>query len=191
MSTTTRLITADELLTMPTYVDGSDRRYELIRGELKVMSPTKPLHGVVCARLTIKLGAFVEEHDLGETFGAETGFVVERDPDTVLGTDVAFVSRGRLATVENVEKFFPFAPDLAVEVLSPGNTVKEINEKIALYFAAGSRAVWVLNPKRRTAAVYSSPSEFHTLSEQDTLDGGDVVPGFRLELSKLFAAVKK
>lgn len=191
MSTTTRLITADELLTMPTYVNGSDRRYELIRGELKVMSPTKPLHGNVCARLTIRLGAFIEEHDLGETFGAETGFLVERDPDTVLGTDVAFVSRERLATVENVEKFFPFAPDLAVEVLSPGNTVKEINEKIALYFAAGSRAVWVFNPRRRTAAVYSSPSEFQTLSEQDTLDGGDVVPGFRLELSKLFAAMKK
>jgi Uma2 family endonuclease len=192
MSTTTRLITADELEDMPHRDEhGNDCRLELIRGELKVMSPTKPLHGVVCARLTVKLGSFVEEHDLGETFGAETGFVVERDPDSVLGTDVAFVSRERLATVENEEKFFPFAPDLAVEVLSPGNTVKEINEKIALYFAAGSRAVWVFNPKRRTATVYSSPSEFRTLSEQDTLDGGDVLPGFSLELSKLFAAMKK
>jgi Uma2 family endonuclease len=190
MSTTTRLITADELLTMPTYVNGSDRRYELIRGELKVMSPTKPLHGVVCARLTVKLGAFVEEHDLGETFGAETGFVVERDPDTVLGTDVAFVSRERLETVETFEKFFPFAPDLAVEVLSPGNTVKEINEKIVFHFAAGSRAVWVFNPKQGTVAVYSSPSEFQTLSDHDTLDGGDVLPGFQLKLSRLFAVKK-
>src|ERR1043165_7792302 len=92
MSTTTRLITADELLVMPHRDEhGNDCRLELIRGELKVMSPTKPLHGIVCARLTIRVGAFIEEHDLGETFGAETGFVVERDPDTVLGTDVAFV----------------------------------------------------------------------------------------------------
>jgi Uma2 family endonuclease len=191
MSTTTRLITADELEEMPHRDEhGNDCRLELIRGELKVMSPTKPLHGVVCARLTVKLGAFVEEHDLGETFGAETGFVVERDPDTVLGTDVAFVSRERLETVETFEKFFPFAPDLAVEVLSPGNTVKEINEKIAFYFAAGSRAVWVFNPKRRTVTVYSSSSEFQTLSEHDTLEGGDILPGFQLELAKLFTVKK-
>ena len=192
MSTTTRLITADELEDMPHRDErGNDCRLELIRGELIVMSPTKPLHGIVCARLTIKLGAFVEEHELGETFGAETGFIVERDPDSVLGADAAFVSRERLATVENFEKFFPFAPDLAVEVLSPGNTKREIDEKIAMYFAAGSRAVWVFNPNRRTAAVYASPSEFRTLNERDTLDGGDFLPGFELDLSKLFAVVKK
>ena len=191
MSTTTRLITADELEDMPHRDEhGNDCRLELIRGELKVMSPTKPLHGIVCARLTVKLGSFVEEHDLGETFGAETGFVVERDPDSVLGTDAAFVSHERLATVENFDKFFPFAPDLAVEVLSPGNTAREIEEKIAFYFGAGARAVWVFNPKKRTAAVYTSPSEFRTLSERDTLDGGDVLPGFELELSKLFAGLK-
>ncbi|MDQ3746805.1 MAG: Uma2 family endonuclease [Acidobacteriota bacterium] len=190
MSTTTRLITADELLTMPTYVNGSDRRYELIRGELKVISPTKPLHGIVRARIAAALINLVEANELGMAFGAETGFVVERDPDTVLGVDASFVSREKLATVENWDKFFPFAPDLAVEVLSPGNIVKEIDEKVAFYFAAGSRAVWVINPKRRTATVYTSPSEFRTLGGQDTLDGGDVLPGFSLELSKLFAGLK-
>jgi Uma2 family endonuclease len=192
MSTTTRLITADELLDMPHRDEhGNDCRLELMRGELKVMSPSKPLHGIMCARITIKLGSFVEENDLGETFGAETGFVVERDPDTVLGADAAYVSRGRLATVESFDKFFPFAPDLAIEVLSPSNTASEINRKIALYFAAGSLAVWVFNPKKRTAAVYTSPSDARILSEQDALDGGDVLPGFTLELSKLFAVVKK
>ncbi|MDT7689780.1 MAG: hypothetical protein QOE46_2539 [Acidobacteriota bacterium] len=191
MSTTTRLITADELEEIPHRDEhGNDCRLELIRGELKVMSPTKPIHGIVCARITTRLGSFVEEHDLGETFGAETGFIVERDPDSVLGIDAAFVSRARLAAVENFEKFFPFAPDLAVEVLSPGNTVKEIDEKIALYFAAGSRAVWVFNPKLRTTAVYTSPLDVRVLSEQETLDGGEVLPGFELELSKLFANLK-
>ncbi|MBC7929653.1 MAG: Uma2 family endonuclease [Rubrivivax sp.] len=191
MSTTTRLITADELLTIPTYVNGSDRRYELIRGEMIVMSPSKPLHGIVCARLAAALINFVEANDLGMAFGAETGFVVERNPDSVLGADAAFVSNERLATVDNFEKFFPFAPDLAIEVLSPSNTVREINEKIALYFAAGSRAVWVFNPKKRTAAVYTSPSESRTLGENDTLDGGDVLPGFSLDLSKLFGGLKR
>lgn len=191
MSTTTRLITADELLTMPTYVNGSDCRYELIRGELKVMSPTKPLHGVVCARIAAALTNFVAANKLGLAFGAETGFVVERDPDTVLGVDASFVSRERLSLIEDWDKFFPFAPDLAVEALSPSNTAKEINEKVNFYFAAGSRAVWVVNPKRRTAALYTSPSEVRTLKEQDTLDGGDVLPGFELQLSELFAAVEE
>lgn len=192
MSTTTRLITADELLVMPPYDEnGHQCRFELIRGELKVMSLTKPLHGVICARLAAALINFVEANDLGMAFGAETGFVVERDPDSVLGADAAFVSHERLATVENLEKFFPFAPDLAVEVLSPGNTVREINEKVAMYFAAGSQAVWVFNPKKRTTAVYTSPTDVRILSEQDTLDGGEVLPGFTLELSKLFAVGKK
>ena len=186
-----KLMTADELLALPTYGPGGDRRYALIRGELKERSPTKPLHGIICARLTVRLGCFVEEHDLGEVFGAETGFLVASDPDSVVGADAAFVSRERLAGVESFEKFFPFAPDLAVEVLSPGNTVQEIDEKIALYFAAGSRLVWVFNPKRRTAAAYRSPFDVKILGEQDALDGGDVLPGFTLDLSKLFASVRK
>ena len=192
MSTTTRLITADELLVMPPYDEnGNQCRFELIRGELKIMSLTKPLHGIVCARLALKLGGFVEEHDLGETFGAETGFLLEHNPDSVLGPDVAFVSHGRMAAIESFEKYFPFAPDLAVEVLSPGNTVREINDKVEMYFGAGARAVWVFNPKKKTAAVYTSPSDVRTLSEDDTLEGGEVLPGFKLELSKLFAVGKK
>lgn len=192
MSTTTRLITADELLVMPPYDEnGNQCRFELIRGELKVMSLAKPLHGIICSRLNFKLAGFVEEHDLGEAFGAETGFHVERAPDSVLGPDVAFVSRERLAAVENFEKYLPFAPDLAVEVLSPGNTRREMEEKIALYFAAGSRAVWVFDPKKRTAAVYTSPSEVRVFNEDERFDGGEVLPGFTLDLAKLFAVGKK
>jgi Uma2 family endonuclease len=191
MSTTTRLITADELLVMPRRDEnGNQCRFELVRGELRVMSLTKPLHGVICSRLNLKLAAFVEEHNLGEVFGAETGFLVESDPDSVLGPDVAFVSYERLAAVETFEKYFPFAPDLAVEVLSPSNTVTEMDEKIAMYFAAGSRLVWIVNPKRRTAAIYTSSFDVRIIGEQDTLDGGDVLPEFRLELSKLFAGLK-
>jgi Uma2 family endonuclease len=136
------------------------------------------------------IGAFVEANDLGAIFGTGTGFLVERNPDTVLGIDVAFVSNERLRGVENLDDFLPFAPDLAVEVLSPSSAIREVEEKIALYFAAGSCTSWVFNPKRRTAAVYASPSDVLNLGEHGTLDGGDVLPGFRLELSKLFAGLK-
>ena len=84
----------------------------------------------------------------------------------------------------------PFAPDLAVEVLSPSNTVREMEQKIDLYFGAGSRMVWIVSPERRTVSVYTSPFEVRILREQDTLEGGDVLPGFSYELSKLFAAVQ-
>src|SRR5215212_11881351 len=102
MSTTTRLITADELLVMPHRDEhGNDCRLELIRGELKVMSPSKLLHGIVCARVATALTTFVAANDLGIVLGAETGFVVARDPDSVLGADAAFVSHERLAAIEN------------------------------------------------------------------------------------------
>ena len=192
MSTTTRLITADELLVMPHRDEnGNDCRLELIRGELKVMSPSKPLHGIVCANIAGELRVFVIEHDLGVVVGAETGFIVGHDPDSVLGVDAAFISHERLSTIEDLDKFAPFAPDLAVEVMSPSNTAREMEEKVALYFAAGSRAAWVLNPKKKTVAVYTSPTDVRTLNEQETLDGGEVLPGFSIELAKLFAVGKK
>src|SRR5215212_980408 len=192
MSTTTRLITADELLVMPHRDEqGNDCILELFRGEVRRMSPSGITHGVFCTELAIDIGGFVKANDLGIVCGAETGFIVERDPDSVLGADVAFISHERLAKIENPDKFGPFAPDLAVEVLSPGNRPSEIAGKIALYFGAGARAVWVFNPKERTAAVYASPTDVRILNEQETLDGGDVLPGFTLDLAKLFAVGKK
>jgi Uma2 family endonuclease len=192
MSTTTRLITADELLVMPHRDErGNDCRLELIRGEVKRMSPTGITHGIFCNEVGAEIRDFVNAKDLGVVCGAETGFMVERDPDTVIAADVAFISHERLARVENPDKFGPFAPDIAVEVMSPGNTTREMEEKVALYIAAGARAVWVFNPKKRTVAVYGSPSDVRVLGEADTLEGGEVLPGFKLELSKLFAKVKK
>lgn len=191
MSTTTRLITADELLTMSHRDGRSDIRLELVRGKLKKSPLAGAIHGIISARLLKALATFVKANDFGVIFGTGTGFVVERHPDTVFGVDVAVVSHQRLNDVENLDNFIPFAPDLAIEILSPSNTVNEMDEKIALYFAAGSRAVWVFNPKRRTVALSSSPFDVRILGEQETLDGGEVLPGFTLDLKKLFAAVKK
>jgi Uma2 family endonuclease len=191
MSATTKLITADELLMMPHREGRNDIRLELIRGELKKMSLTGAVHGILCVRIGVALEGFVELHDLGLVFGTGTGFLLSRDPDSVLGPDVAFLRKERLRDIENIEKFVPFGPDLAVEVLSPSNTVTEMDEKIALYFAAGSRSVWIVNPRQKTVAVYTSPHDVRILGVNDTLEGGEVLPGFALELSKLFAAVKR
>jgi Uma2 family endonuclease len=190
MSTTTRLITADELLSVPHRDEyGTDCRLELVRGEVRRMSPTGGAHGIMCLETGAELRNDARANGLGKVFGAETGFLVERDPDSVLGIDVAFVNKERMRLVENIIKFVPFAPDLAVEVLSPSSTVAEVDEKIRLYFAAGSRQVWIVKPERRTIAAYSSPTEVRILAGEGALDGGDVLPGFELKLSELFGAL--
>ncbi len=190
-TTTTHPVTADELLTMPDRDEhGNYCLLELVRGEVRRMSPTGGTHGYICFELGREIGTFIKAHDLGMGFSAETGFLVERNPDSVIAADIAFVSKERLKGVENFDKFIPFAPDIAVEVLSPSNTVREMEEKVDLYFGAGSRIVWIISPKRRTVSVYTAPLEVKILSERDTLDGGDVLPGFSYELSKLFAAVQ-
>jgi Uma2 family endonuclease len=192
MSTTTRLITADELLVMPPYDErGNQCRRELVRGKLITKELFSLAHGILCADIGAALGTFVEAHDLGLVFGTGTGFIVEHEPDTVLGIDISFVSHERLRQVEHLDDYLPYAPDLAVEVLSPGDTADETSARIRLYFAAGAWAVWVFNTKERTTAVYISPTSVRVLNEQDTLDGGEVLPGFTLDLTKLFAVGKK
>jgi Uma2 family endonuclease len=128
----------------------------------------------------------VETNDLGVVFAAETGFKLASDPDTVRGVDIAFVSKARLEAVGEVEGYWPEAPDLAVEVISPSDTYTGVEEKVTEYLQAGAKAVWVVNPRRRTITVYRSLNEITILTEQDTLDGGEVVPGFRCRVSEVF-----
>ena len=182
MSTTTRTMTADELFMMPD--DGFC--YDLVKGELKKMSPPGSEHGAIIGRLTVALGSYVEANDLGEVFGAETGFKLASNPDTVLGPDVAFVSNERIPPTGIPVGYWPGAPDLAVEVISPGNTGREIEGKIGEYLAAGVRAVWIVNPKRRTVAIHRTDAQVQTLMENDTLDGQDVVPGFQYSIARMF-----
>lgn len=182
MSTTTRMMTADELFMMPRRA----HRYDLIKGELREMSPAGSEHGALAARLTIALGQYVEEHDLGEVFGAETGFKLASNPDTVLGPDAAFVSNERIPPTGIPVAYWPGAPDLAVEVVSPGNSRREIEEKITEYLAAGVRLVWIIRPKQRTVTIHRASVEPMTLNENDTLDGQDVIPGFQYSVGRIF-----
>ena len=182
-STTTKLVTADELLMMPD--DGF--RYELVKGELKRMSLTGDEHGRITMQLAAPLYQHVKLNNLGRVYAAETGFQLESDPDTVRAPDIAFVSMERILSTGKVEGYRRGAPDLAVEVLSPGNTKREMAEKTAEYFAAGARLVWVVNPKSKTVAAYRSLTHIVTLAEKDTLDGGEVVPGFQIAVADIFA----
>ena len=121
------------------------------------------------------------------TCGAETGFLVERDPDTVRGPDVGFVRAERLLNIANPEKHLPFAPDFAVEVRSPSDQEDEVAEKAQMWLKAGSLLVWVADPERRTITVHRPDAEPVTLCENDEIDGGDVIPGFRCRVADFFA----
>ncbi|HVF55854.1 MAG TPA: Uma2 family endonuclease [Pyrinomonadaceae bacterium] len=184
MSATTQLKTAEELLKLPR----GRFRYELVNGELRRMSPAGHNHGRIAARLTVSLGQHVEENNLGEVYAAETGFKLRSDPDTVRAPDVAFVRRERVDEAGEMKGYFPGAPDLAVEVNSPDDTVREVEEKVAEWLEYGARLVWIISPKLHNVTVYRSLADVRTLTERDALDGEDVVPGFNYPVAKLFAA---
>ena len=182
MTTTQQLITAEELLLMPD--DGY--RYELVRGELKKMPPAGYQHGKIVVNLTTPLDQYVRANDLGVVCGAETGFVLASDPDVVRAPDVGFVSRERAEAAGEVLGYWPGAPDLAVEVVSPGDPYAEVEEKVLDWLEAGTRMVIVANPRRRVVTVYRSLTEMAMLTEADTLDGGDVVPGWTMPVREVF-----
>ena len=183
MATKSRLMTAEELLAMPD--DGF--RYELARGELVKMPPAGFHHGVTGNRLNLSLSNYVYENELGEVCMAETGFLLERSPDHVLAPDAAFVRQERVESAGEFEGFFPGPPDLAIEVISPSDRYTEVEAKVEEWFNAGTLMVIVVNPRNRTVRVYRSLADSDLLTEQDTLDGGDVVPGWRLPVSEIFA----
>ncbi len=182
MSTTTR-VTAEQLLSMPD--DG--HRYELVAGELRKMTPASWRHGAVGGNLRSRLGQYVLQRELGQVFLAETGFLIARDPDTVCAPDIAFIRKERLEGDLPEEAFWPGAPDLAVEVVSPGDTTGEVDEKVRSWLDAGAGMVWVVNPQWRSVTVYRSATDIKTLTEKDELDGEDVVPGFRCRVGEIFA----
>ncbi len=181
MSTTTP-VTADQLLRMPD--DGY--RYELVAGELRKMVPAGWRHGTVAGKLHTRLGQYVEQQDLGRILGAEPGFLIARDPDTVRAPDIAFIHKDHLSAVEPEQAFWPGAPDLAVEVVSPGDTMGEVDDKVKMWLDAGAAMVWVVNPEWQNVTVYRSATDIKTLTENDELDGQDVVPGFRCRVADIF-----
>jgi Uma2 family endonuclease len=176
-------MTAEELLQLPD--DGF--RYELIEGELRRMPPAGDEHGRVGMELALLLGPYVKKNNLGKLYLAETGFLIKTKPDTVRAPDIAFVRMERIRETPHVKSYRPGAPDLAVEVVSPGDTFNEVDTKVMEWLEAGARLVWIVNPKPKTVIVYRSLTDIDVLTEKDTLDGGEVVPGFQISIAEIFA----
>jgi Uma2 family endonuclease len=183
MATQVQTIRAEDLLRMPE--DGF--RYELVRGELRKMTPAGHEHGKISVKITWRLAQYVESNSLGTVYAAETGFLLSSEPDTVRAPDVAFVRAERVAEVGDSEGYWPGAPDLAVEVISPGDVYGEVEEKVFDWLRAGTMMVVVVNPRQRAVTVYRSLTDIMVLTEADTLSGGKVVPGWALAVKDLFA----
>ena len=180
MTVDTRIFTADELLELPE--DGS--RYELVEGELRTMSPAGSQHGAITQRIAVRLSVFVEQHRLGQVYSSETGFVLSRNPDTVLQPDVGYVRRER--AIEN-DQFIPGPPDVAFEVISPSDRYTEVDEKKDRYLRAGTLVVVVVDPRRRKVQVYRK-SGLTEVTGTLTLD--DVLPGWSMTLDDIFTAAR-
>lgn len=177
------LLTAEELLRLPT----PGCRLELVKGELYEMPPAGASHGDIAMEIGSRLREHVRANGLGRVFAAETGFILARDPDTVRAPDAAFVARRRIPPEGLPSGYFELAPDLAVEVVSPGDTAREVQEKVGDWLRSGARLVWVVYPSSRSVTVHRSPDDLDQLSEEDTLEGAGVVPGFSCPVRDLFA----
>jgi Uma2 family endonuclease len=183
MSTQLRTMTADELLAMP---DDGIRR-ELVGGELREMTPAGWKHGRIAGNIASDLGPYVRRHGVGAMATAEASFRLSADPDTVRAPDVSFVRQARLDAIGDTESFWPGAPDLAVEVISPSDRYSDVREKVDEYLAAGTEMVVVVDPRNREVTVFHASGERIELTEDGVLDGGDVVPGWRLPVRDIFA----
>ena len=188
MSTiSTTLMTAEDLLQLPR----GYYRAELINGVLK----TKPLagfhHGRITVRLSVPLAQFVWDHELGEV--CRVGFQLTWNPDTVLGPDIAFISKERLEQAGDVEGYWQGSPDLAIEVLDSEDGPGKVKQQISRWFSFGTKQVWIVDPMQSTILVYRSDSAFirenprpELFSGSDYLEAQDLFPGFRLSLDKIF-----
>lgn len=174
-----KLVTAEELLAMP----AEDAVIELIDGEIKRMSPAGFQHGRIAMLIGASLSAYVRQRGLGEVAAAETGFILRRNPDTVRAPDVAFVSKERVVETTG---YFAGAPDLAVEVISPNDTYTEVNAKVLDWLRSGVRLLIVIDPSKKSAMVHRSMTEMLRIGVDESLSGGDVVPGWELPLRDLF-----
>ena len=175
------VMTAEELLRLPR---GQGKRYELIRGVLVEKMPTGDSHGDTTVLTAYFLTQYTFDSGNGVTRTGEPGFRLRTDPDTVRAPDVAWIASGRIP--EGTEGYPELAPDLAVEVKSPSNSNPEMGEKASMWLSFGSQQVWILNPENTTVIVQRLDSEPVVLSESDLLDGGDLLPGFSVEVWRLF-----
>lgn len=175
-----RLLSVEEYARLQ---ETEEYRSELVRGELVREPRPGPRHGRTQARLAERLNAYVEKEGLGAVF-TDVGVEIPGQPRTVRGPDLAFYVSDRLPD-PLPDGFLDAAPDLAVEIVSPSNSVSELLDKVTEYLQAGTHLGWVVDPGSRTATVYRSRDDIRILTEEESLDGAEVVPGFRVTVSEI------
>ncbi len=183
----TGFISAEEYVDIVQRSEYADMSVDLVEGELVIMPKPGGQHGVVTFEVGRQIGNHVKANRLGWVTAAETGYILERNPDgrdTVRGLDVGFVRMERAPDGLPVG-LVPFAPDMTVEVISPTNEAADMNKKVLQLLAAGTQLVWVIYPETRTVMVHQ-PDRVAMLGADGTLDGGDVLPGFSLPVAALF-----
>lgn len=178
---TTRTMTIEELARLPE----DEARFELLDGKMLEAPPKGFDHGRLCARLGTFVGAFVEEHSLGVVCG-DSGFVLQRDPERMLGPDIAFVRSQQIPPEDEQHTFAELAPDMVVGIVSPSDRWNEVNDKVNAHLDAGVLLIWIVDPRRKMVIVYTPDRVARTFIGNATLDGGDVLPGFENTLERLF-----
>lgn len=179
---TTKLMTAEDLECM----EDDGWRHELIRGELIQMPPASHRHSLLAAWIVTVLNMHIRSQQLGNVTGADGGYILSRNPDVVVAPDAAFVRTDRLPPEEEISTYLELAPDLAVEVVSPSDRMHDVSDKVMLYLNAGTQMVWVVQPNLKTVTVHYPDHTAKILTTDDEIDGGDVLPSFRLPLSEIF-----
>jgi Uma2 family endonuclease len=182
MSTIVKLYTIDDLATMPT-----DEPWEIWEGELREVPGAGQEASAIAHWIGVLITTFVRPRNLGVVTGADGSYILSHEPLIVIVPDVAFVRREHLPGGVRAKSYAPVIPDFAVEVRSPTDRASDIRSKLRLYQRAGVRLLWWVNPERRTVSVYHSGVFVAEYGEDDSLDGGDVIPGFTVVVRDLFA----
>ena len=182
------LITAAELLRMGAEYE----RGELIRGVFCPTEPSGMRHGATVANLCFFIGVFVRPKRLGILTGPRTGVWLERDPDTVRESDIAFYSAEKGPTGSEITSgYSETVPDLVVEVQSHTDRLTAINDKAFMWLSYGARLVWTVHPDTLEVNVYRKGNRVRTLCENDVLDGADVLPGFSCNVGEIFKPYRR
>ena len=179
---TTKLLTAEDLWDL----EDNAGRYDLIRGELIRVAPAGAPHGKLALRIGSILLAHIDAMQLGDAYGAETGFILARDPDVLLAPDFAYVRSDRLPPQDEQKGFMEVAPDLVVEIVSPSDLSRHVHAKVMEYLGGGVKLVWVIHPDQKEVTVFTPDRRARVLTLGEELDGGDVLPGFRFPLADIF-----
>jgi Uma2 family endonuclease len=171
-------MTADEFLRLPKFA----HKYELISGVVK-MSPASLKHDNIAAKLIMRIGLYLEQNPIGQFYASSVGFRLGEN--YVVSPDASFVRSDRLPGGDNPETYGDFAPDLAVEVISPNDRDADTEEKVQLYLTHGTRLIWVIYPRLRTTTIYRINGVITRIQAEGVLDGEDVLPGFKCKLSDI------